>query len=289
MNYYLKLIIIVSFISLLGVSIYFGLRYYNYKRNSQTVMKFKDHNKNKKGLIDEEFNKINKYYINLDKDNERRENLERQIEEFEIKNIFRISAMNPSKLDKLDYIKREKTTVLSCLLSHINAITQAYKDNQDYAIIMEDDIDLSIIKSWKYNFSDIIEKLPKDLEILNLCSQKRNETTNGIKFISSIKELKSGAVCYLINKKGMRKVMDLIYDQEERYILDINKKKYEYIADVFLYRNLNSYILVPKLFLLNDSENESSAQGNGKSTNDLVKYSKLNTEIINKYYNHINY
>ena len=116
---------------------------------------------------------------------------------------------------------------------------------------------------------------------MNLCSQKRNETTNDIKFINSKKELESGAVCYLITRKGMKKVIDIIYDQEERYILDINKKKYEYIADVFLYRNLKSYILVPKLFLLNDNEYESMS--------DLIKYSGLNAEIIKKYYSHVKY
>ena len=54
-------------------------------------------------------------------------------------------------------------------------------------------------------------------------------------------------------------------------------------------KNLNSYILVPKLFLLNDNEFESSAQGNGKPMSDLSKYGKLNSEIIKKYYSHVKY
>lgn len=48
--------------------------------------------------------------------------------------------------------------VLGCSLSHLKAIHQAYAENQPYALILEDDVDLAPATSWNTPLSDLVNK-----------------------------------------------------------------------------------------------------------------------------------
>ena len=82
----------------------------------------------------------------------------------------------------------------------------------------------------------------------------------------------------------MEKIVNLLIKKDGSYNLI---KNYRYVSDKFLYDYLNSYILIPKLFLLNDSELESTIHNNKNYSSDLDKFLRINSNIIDKYYDHV--
>ena len=92
-----------------------------------------------------------------------------------------------------------------------------------------------------------------------------------------------GAVAYLINKKGMQKVLDFIKSDNNEIILGriINNQIFpsDLPSDIFLYEIVNTYILHIPLFFTNNY-NMSSTINNGdysdtfaiESSNKIINY-----------------
>lgn len=127
------------------------------------------------------------YWINLDKSTRRRQYMEKQLMDLNIKNqSLRIEAITPNStqfiLHKLvKPCRRNTDRDIAVILSHLTAIhASIYKPikvsnisliHQDprlhlsnYALILEDDV------RWEYhiNFTDLIHHIPNDLNILQL-------------------------------------------------------------------------------------------------------------------------
>jgi GR25 family glycosyltransferase involved in LPS biosynthesis len=92
------------------------------------------------------------YYINLDKDIERKKNIELQ---FKNKNITRVEGVYGKALDnetlykytersKKDYSRNEKMSPgeIGCLLSHIKLFKESLNNNEPYILVLEDDADM---------------------------------------------------------------------------------------------------------------------------------------------------
>ena len=92
------------------------------------------------------------YYINLDKDVERKKYVEVQ---FKNKNITRVSGVYGKALDnetlykytersKKDYSRNEKMSPgeIGCLLSHIKLFKESLNNNEPYILVLEDDVDM---------------------------------------------------------------------------------------------------------------------------------------------------
>lgn len=112
---------------------------------------------------------INLYYINMDKSINRNNRFLSRMAKFNNYNIIRVKAITPN--DLTEYIidiplhciamhDKEK----SCLLYHFKAIEMAYNNNDEYAIIAEDDMIINKNINWEY----FISKLPNDWEIIQL-------------------------------------------------------------------------------------------------------------------------
>jgi glycosyl transferase family 25 len=176
------------------------------------------------------------YYINLDRNPERKEYMNKQLSKLST-NFKRIKGYNGSliKNTKADTVENISFTnyynlsksEIGCTMSHLISIKEAYKNNDKIAMICEDDLCLET-----YNFmpdlSDIVEKAPSDWEMLQVYvigpgdkkikeyyrSLKNDETKyikrdNNIYFWST--------ACYLINRKGMEKIVNACCKKDNHY------------------------------------------------------------------------
>ena len=110
---------------------------------------------------DETFNYIKKYYINLERSKDRLESIEKEFKDYEIGNYERIEAcdgkdLNSTKKGKFgelefENIKDKKATKgeLATTCSHLKSIKKAYDDGEEMAIIMEDDMNFTLMPYWK--------------------------------------------------------------------------------------------------------------------------------------------
>lgn len=123
-------------------------------------------------------------YINLDKDVTRRENIEKNLNLFNLK-YTRISGVYCDKRNvggnvksgvvkgKIDDIKYDFKGVMKtcsrvgCVLAHLKAIIYA-KENDGITMILEDDISLELIKNFNETFDNIIKDAPDNWSIIKV-------------------------------------------------------------------------------------------------------------------------
>jgi GR25 family glycosyltransferase involved in LPS biosynthesis len=215
-------------------------------------------------------NKINEYFdmidiiywINLDRSNNRRKNMEYNLKHFTTPNK-RIVATDAKLLkdDQLyqkfiNYGKFNRTkTEYACLHSHLKTIDEFSNSPYSIALICEDDLSLEYVKFWDKKISEIINNAPKDWDIIMLnyvTAQKITElyTYNNNGKISS-------CVSYIINKNSAKKLINSI-KKDNKYIL---YKNIFHTADDYIYSLLKTYVYKYPYFTypdINDSTIEES-------------------------------
>ena len=96
------------------------------------------------------------FYINIDAQTDRAQYMEEQFKYWEIENYTRISAYDGREDDLSDILKGRYPDMMSsgevgCVTSHLKAIKHWMETSDSpYAIIMEDDCDISIVKYWNF-------------------------------------------------------------------------------------------------------------------------------------------
>ncbi len=182
------------------------------------------------------------YWINLDRSENRRNNMEKLLKTINIKNE-RISAVD-GKFDSDNdiygkYSSEEgfnKTrTEYACLLSHLLTIKKFAESPYEYAIILEDDLSLEYTKYWDKKISQIMEEAPSDWEIimLNYVSKEKLEKDFTLNLNGKI----SCCGSYLIKKKGADRLMKKIY-KNEKFLLLPNSI---HTSDNYIYCQLRTY------------------------------------------------
>ena len=234
-------------------------------------------------------NRINKInipilYINLDRSVERNTYIEDQIGFYKLENITRISGIDGNKktnatiithgnLDGIEYKNYggNKFTELGCLLSHIKAIKYAYDNNYSETLIVEDDCYFGLMPCWdKDTLKDILSGLPSDWEIVALFHILRIETDKKYKSAKNLAGF--GAVAYVINRRGMEKILN----ESGHDIIDFKNNKLA-VSDNYIYDLVNTYIYNLSLFMpINISLK--SVVGNAELTH--LNFSK---NILDKY------
>lgn len=287
-------------LSLLGL-FFIGVGYVLYKKYSYSllVQNF-EYNKNKLKMFTSQkiINKINVpvYYINLDRSPQRKKFMEDQFNRYNITNYKRITGVDGKQLKNTfkdningttfanNYPELTKNEV-GCLLSHLKAIKTAYDNNLDQVLILEDDSSLDLMFFWEDKLTSLLNKLNKpDWEIFQLY------TGNCINFNSKKCSLQTGekdcwgCVAYLINRKGMEKIINFIKTNNQNEIIlgkYFNNKLYPTRgqSDIFLYQIAKTYYLDTPLFCTNNSNLQST----------IVTYNngdKFALEISNKIIKH---
>jgi GR25 family glycosyltransferase involved in LPS biosynthesis len=200
---------------------------------------------------------INLYYINLDSSINRKQRFLQRLPKYIIP--IRINAITPNTLPNIktnirfDHSKDKK--ILSCTASHLKAIYTAYHNNEDIVFISEDDI--IFIKN--INWYQLINLAPNNWDIIQLhicCLPTITESYNPIykydKTNTLFLEIKNriipSAACYLINRKAMKKILEMYIPNyndnnwNNIKVLDFTKHPESYAADDLIFYNTNRYV-----------------------------------------------
>ena len=201
--------------------------------------------------INLDYNKINGItailWINLERSENRRNNMEELFKNINIPNI-RINAIDGKYNNVKDVINIEFERELSnyeiaCTLSHLKAVNYLKNLEGEYFMICEDDISLDTILLFNNDLNDIIKKSPKfDVLLINKIFRYRFDQLypewndywkNNIQI--------AGAGCYIISRSGINKIINNAeYIDDENFIFNTNKK-FD-VSDIYLYANLETFV-----------------------------------------------
>lgn len=244
---------------------------FNYVRDKVDSL-FMIHKLREKKSHDKTFESIKKFYINLDRNEERREDMEKEFQLYGMKNYERVPACD-SKMVTSTYegdfgdvkyingignykLNTNTKTELAITCSHLKTIKKAYLEKLKYAIIMEDDARFTLMPHWDQTFKNILDSLPIDCDVLLLTTSNVNHKSKKT-FISNKEQGFTSAVCYLITQKGMEKVNNIFF-RDETIFFDKNIKTWvRNQIDTTVWKNLNVYHLQKQLFTLYDFKTDS--------------------------------
>jgi GR25 family glycosyltransferase involved in LPS biosynthesis len=151
------------------------------------------------------------YWLNLDSDVERRKYMETQFRYWEIEKHTRISGYDARGDNDVscnlkgiipDNVNQNE---LGCCMSHLKAIKHFYEETDDeYCIIVEDDVNLDIAKYWNFTWTDFFSLLPYDwdcVQLTTICTGDIHVKLH-LKFINDF-----SAAIYLISRHHASKMM----------------------------------------------------------------------------------
>ena len=175
----------------------------------------------------------------------------KQFNENNIQNI-RVSAITPLMFDKVLHNNHTRPLTckhpgcitcdyeFACLCSHIKAMQECLKYDDEYFVIMEDDISLPFL----IDYNKLINSTEKKFDILQLLILYNNtiESLNNVfkeKNILFIKwqYLLPSTGMYIISRKSAEKLVTM-YFNENKY--DFSKFDGQIVADVLLYKSVNT-------------------------------------------------
>ena len=183
---------------------------------------------------------------------------------------------NDSKVNKYE---------VACTLSHIKAIMTAYYNNDEFALICEDDVIFDLFAINNISLKEIINNAPLDWEYISLNSVNCKDIILH-EYQNYVKDKCWGMTCYLINRKSMKNIIDKIYNADENIVLDKNiSKRNTTSADGLIPVIMKSYY-TKNLFTTYNNNSEMESQIHKDHTNWHIKYSLLNIE---KSYNNFDF
>ena len=184
------------------------------------------------------------YCINLDGQPERWQYMKNQFDYWEVKDYTRISAYDGREDDRSDIIKGKYPENMSsgevgCTTSHLKAMKH-YLETSDspYAIMMEDDCSLDLVKYWNFKWSDLYAYLPYDYDVVQLaiiCTGDIHVRLHK-RFVNDF-----STACYVISRYHAEKLVRL-HCRGDKYKLDQGVKPRP-VADDLIYNSGNSFAI----------------------------------------------
>jgi len=182
------------------------------------------------------------YYLNLDGQPERKQYMENQFKYWEIENYERISAYDGRDDDLSDIIKGRYPDNMSsgevgCTTSHLKALKH-YLETSDApcAVIMEDDVDLQIVKNWNFTWKDFYSLVPYDYDVIQLaiiCTGPLHVALHK-RFVNDF-----STASYMITRHHAEKLVGL-HCRGDKYKLDQGVKP-RAVADDLIYNSGNTF------------------------------------------------
>jgi len=182
------------------------------------------------------------YYINLDDQPERKESVEEQFKYWEIENYTRIPAYDGRTDDLSDIIRGKYPDMMTsgevgCVTSHLKAIKHWYETSDSpYAIIMEDDIDLQLVKFWDFTWKDFYSLIPYDWDVVQLaiiCTGPLHVKIHK-RFVNDF-----STAAYMITRHHAEKLLKF-HVRDDKYKLDQGVKP-RAVADDLIYNSGNTF------------------------------------------------
>ena len=231
------------------------------------------------------------YYLNLNKDMTRRHYMESQFKRNNIKatripaiygknseNITNGVIQGMRFINDFDITRSE----LGCSLSHIIAIKKAYENNDEYAVILEDDTSIDLMKLWDEDLPDLIKKIEEDWDIIQLSNSNRYIDINNDNIVTKWNKHMWGTYSYLISRKGMEKILSIMYINDTIVLNKDSAPKGS--ADTLLFHPVNTISLNIPLFF---TKNYKTTIHNTSENDRLAELSSI--AIMKYYINNINY
>jgi GR25 family glycosyltransferase involved in LPS biosynthesis len=219
------------------------------------------------------------YYINMDKDKDRRDFMEKQAKNIG-KTFTRIPGFNGYSIKNTEtdtvnditfYNGYEDLTKaeIGCTLSHLIAINTAYNNGDDIALICEDDLLFDTCLVNGITMEEITNNCPDNwgiIQVAALIDDSNNipKTKEIYSYIARSKRQFAGAAGYLINKKGMEEVLNRVTRKKfpDTYFIEPFKPSFplEGPADKFILDLAETYTIVPSPFIPNSMMNSTIHQ-----------------------------
>ena len=151
------------------------------------------------------------YVTNLDGQPERWEYMENQFKYWEIEDYTRISGYDGRDDDLSDIIKGRYPEMMSsgeigCVTSHLKAIKHWIKTSDSpYAIMMEDDCSLDLVKYWNFSWRDFYAKVPYDWDVVQIAIICTGDVHIKVhkRFVNEF-----STACYIINRHHAEKLIN---------------------------------------------------------------------------------
>src|SRR5210317_1981822 len=168
--------------------------------------------------------------------------MESQFKYWEIENYTRISAYDGREDDLSDIIKGKYPDMMTsgeigCVTSHLKAINHWYQTSDSpYAIIMEDDCDMSIAHFWNFTWADFIARVPYCWDVIQLAIICTGDIVVPIhtRFVNDF-----STACYMISRHHAEKLIKH-HIRGDKYKLD-NGVKPRAVADDLIYNSGNTF------------------------------------------------
>jgi len=193
------------------------------------------------------------YYINLEKEIIRKEWMETQFSKFGIKNFTRINASKYLKeefdewskdiIHHPEFYRKEHHKSVSVSVSHLETIRIWLETtNNDYMIIMEDDIDLRLVHYWHFDWEYLMNNIPKDWDGVQLMYNSNYK----IYCFLHVKQSNSFNGPLLINKNYAKKLVSLYYSDGKynllRKLSDVSLAMGNTVSDSFYVVDVDNFM-----------------------------------------------
>ena len=199
-------------------------------------------------------NEIPVYLISMEKDIERRKNLLKYVTPNEYSSVDGSKLLPIKTLKKINIIEKEdiKKGEIGCYLSHYNIFNKIKNYNDNYSIIIEDDVEFDIKKNINI-IKDLVNNAPLDWEIIFIGHNYYEETEEKDNFKFNEYTFKKitrvfGTQSYIINNKAI--------SSKIQQLLPIKGP-----IDIILPSVFTSYIIEPQLTNLSNFGGISNTQG----------------------------
>lgn len=199
-------------------------------------------------------NEIPVYLVSLEKDFKRRNNLWKYVTPNEYSSVDGSKLLPIEILKKRNVIEKEDLTKgeIGCYLSHYNILNKIKNINDDYSIILEDDVEFDIKKNTSI-IKDLINNAPLDWEIIFIGNNHYEEKEEKNHYVFNKYKFKKisrvfGTQSYIINNKVIFSKIDNLLPIKDP--IDI------ILPNVFI-----SYIIEPQLTNLSKFGGISNTQG----------------------------
>lgn len=169
-------------------------------------------------------------------------------------NLTLINAVDGDTLDLQKY-KYPKTSIKSIYeiatnFSHLLAIKTAYDQGLEICLIMEDDMDLSLLSRWEFDLNFILTNSPEDWEILQLYTNNPNLMLKLHEHFNTTRMLWTtwlasawSAGFYVIRRSGMEKILNRFYDTNRFDLTKFDKDMNFLVADFIIYDSCKTYLI----------------------------------------------
>ncbi|QJT70218.1 glycosyltransferase [Synechococcus phage SynMITS9220M01] len=185
------------------------------------------------------------YCINLDGQPERWEHMESQFKHWEIEDkVTRISAYDGRDDDLSDIISGKYPTNMNsgeigCTTSHLKAIKHWLETSDSpYAVMMEDDCSLDLVRFWNFTWSDFYAQFPYDWDVVQIAVICTGDIHIRLhkRFVNDF-----STACYVINRYHAEKLVRL-HCRGDKYKLDQGVKP-RAVADDLIYNSGNTFAI----------------------------------------------